>query len=166
MTDQSLVCLSESASKFDASGVIHNWWSPADRQAFDARTQELGAQFADYEPLPGQHINAVTTLAENVADTAGLAVALRAYHLSLRGRPATVIDGFSGDQRFFMAFAQVWRTKIRDDALRSDILNDVHSPARFRAIGPVRNQDAWYAAFGVKPGERYYLSPDQRIHLW
>ena len=140
--------------------------TPADRQAFEAQSKILVAQYSAFEPLPGLHVNGALTLGENIADNAGIAIALKAYHLSLGGKPAPVLDGYMGDQRFYLALAQNFRTKVRDDALRQNILTDVHTPAKYRAIGITRNQDAWYTAFGVKPGDKYYLPPDQRIHMW
>jgi putative endopeptidase len=103
---------------------------------------------------------------ENIADNAGLAIAYRAYKLSLGGKPAPVIDGLTGDQRFFLSYGQIWRSKMREAALRSQTISNEHSPAMFRPIGAARNQDAWYAAFGVKADEKYYLPPDKRVHLW
>ena len=123
-------------------------------------------QYDSYEPLPGLHVKGGATLGENIADNAGIAIAYKAYHISLGGKPAPVIGGFTGDQRFYLSFGQIWRTKQREAALRQQTLSNEHSPAEFRAIGATRNQDPWYAAFGVKPGSKYYLPPDQRVHLW
>ena len=117
------------------------------------------------EPVPGMHINGQLTMGENIADMAGVLVALDAYHASLKGAPAKAIDGFTGDQRFFLAFAQCWRGKQRDDALRAQMASDPHSPARFRIIGPLRNVDAWYPAFGITGG-KYYLKQEERAHIW
>ncbi len=156
----------DQGAKFDATGAFNNWWTPDDLKAFQAKTAALGAQYSAYEPLPGLHINGAFTMGENIADNAGIAIALKAYHISLDGRKAPVIDGFSGDQRFYLGFGQVWRGKLRDGALRQQVLSNEHSPPAFRAIGATRNQDAWYEAFDVKPGDKYYLPPDQRVHLW
>jgi putative endopeptidase len=156
----------DQGSKFDADGSFNNWWTPEDRKTFDAKTKALGEQYASYEPLPGLHINAEFTMGENVADNAGIAIALKAYHISLGGKPAPVIDGFTGDQRFYLGFGQIWRSKMRDGALRQQLLSNEHSPAMWRPIGAVRNQDEWYAAFDVKPGDKFYLPPDKRVHLW
>jgi putative endopeptidase len=156
----------DQGSKFDPTGNLNSWWTPTDRAAFEARTKALGAQYDTYEPLPGLHVNGANTMGENIADNAGIAISLKAYHLSLDGKPAPVLDGFTGDQRFYLGFGQVWRAKFRDSAMRQQVLSNVHSPAQFRAIGATRNQDEWYAAFDAKPGEKYYLAPDQRVHLW
>ncbi|HEX3673884.1 MAG TPA: M13 family metallopeptidase [Rhizomicrobium sp.] len=156
----------DQGSKYGADGSLDNWWTPEDRAAFEAKTKMLGAQYDSYEPLPGLHINGAFTMGENIADNAGIAIALKAYHISLDGKKAPVLDGYSGDQRFYLAFGQIWRAKMRDGALRAQVLSNEHSPPMFRAIGATRNQNAWYAAFGVKPGDKYYLPPDQRVHLW
>ena len=156
----------DQGSKYDGHGVFNNWWTKQDRANFDAKTAALVKQYDAFEPLPGLHVIGNSTLGENIADNAGIAIALKAYHISLNGKPAPVIGGTTGDQRFYMSFGQVWRTKQRDSALRTQTLSDPHSPAVFRVIGPTRNQDEWYAAFGVKPGEKNYLPPEQRVHLW
>jgi putative endopeptidase len=156
----------DQGSKFGPDGSLDNWWTSADRQAFDAKAKTLGAQYDAFEPLPGLHVNGALTMGENIADNAGDAIALKAYHLSLGGKPAPVLDGYTGDQRFFMALAQGDRSKEQDGAVRQQILSDVHTPDKFRVIGITRNQDEWYTAFGVKPGDKYYLPPDQRVHMW
>ncbi|WP_174287305.1 M13 family metallopeptidase [Sphingomonas bacterium] len=150
---------------FDSTGRLRNWWTPADLARFDAQGKRLVAQYDAYEPLPGLHVNGQQTLGENIADVAGLTAAVDAYHASLGGKPAPVIDGMTGDQRLFLAFAQVWQSKARDKALRAGIATDGHAPARYRAE-TVRNLDAWYDAFGVKPGDALYLPADQRVHIW
>ena len=152
--------------KFDGTGNLRDWWTPQDVQRFTARTQALAAQYSAYEPLPGEHINGELTLGENIADLSGLTVARRAYELSLGGRPATVLDGFTGEQRFFLGFAQVWRGKVRDQDLRAQLLSDPHSPNEFRANGVVSNLPEYYAAFGVKPGDKLFRPPDQRVKIW
>ena len=129
-------------------------------------TAALVKQYNGYEPLPGLHVIGQNTLGENIADNAGLAIALKAYHVSLKGKPAPVIDGYTGDQRLFLSFGQVWRTKMRDSAVRTQTMSNEHTVAEFRVIGPTRNQDAWYDGFGVKAGEKYYLPPAERVHLW
>jgi putative endopeptidase len=156
----------DQGSKYDGKGVFRDWWTKEDRANFDARTAALVKQYDSYEPLPGLHVIGKNTLGENIADNAGLAIALKAYHLSLNGKPAPVIDGYTGDQRLYLSFGQVWRTKMRDSAIRTQTLSNEHTVAEFRVIGPTRNQDEWYNAFDVKPGEKYYLAPDQRVHLW
>ena len=150
---------------FDSTGKMRNWWTDADRTKFDAAGAALSSQYDTYEPLPGLHVNGKLTLGENIADVAGIAAAFDAYHASLKGRPAPVIDGFTGDQRFFIAFAQGWASKMRDEALRGRIATDGHAPGQFRAL-TVRNIDGWYAAFGVKPGDKLYLPPEQRVRVW
>jgi len=156
----------DQGSHYDGDGVLRNWWTDADRANFDRRTTALSDQFDRFEPLPGLHIIGRNTLGENIADLAGLTIALNAYHLSLAGKPAVLLDGYSGDQRFFLSYGQIWRSTFRDSALRTQVLSNEHSPAQFRVIGTTRNLDAWYDAFGAKPGEKYYLPPEQRVHLW
>jgi len=156
----------DQGSKYTGAGVLQNWWTDQDRKNFDARTHMLVQQFDAYEPLPGLHIRGEATLGENIADLAGLAIALKAYRISLDGKPAPVLDGYTGEQRFFLGIGQVWRTKMREGALRSRILSDVHSPAEFRVLGATRNLDDWYAAFDVKPGDKYFLKPEERVKLW
>ncbi|NBB52282.1 peptidase M13 [Rhizobium sp. CRIBSB] len=156
----------DQGSKSDGDGVLRNWWTPQDKAAFEALTARLGAQYDAYEPLPGHRVQGGLTMGENIGDAAGVAVGLEAYHLSLNGQPAPVLDGLTGDQRFFLGWAQVWQSKYREDALKQQIATDPHSPAEFRVIGPVRNVDAWYEAFGVQPGSRYYLPPEQRVRIW
>jgi putative endopeptidase len=152
--------------KLDSSGQLRDWWTAADAAAFEARAKKLGAQYSSYEPVAGAHINGDLTMGENIADLGGLNVALEAYHRSLNGAAAPLIDGFSGDQRVFLAWAQAWRGKVRADYLRKQVASDPHSPRAFRVIGPTRNIDEWYAAFGVKSGETYYLPADQRVRIW
>ncbi len=156
----------DQGSKSDGDGVLRSWWTAEDRANFDALTVRLGAQYDQFEPLPGYHVQGGLTMGENIGDAAGTAVGLEAYHLSLDGQPAPVIDGFTGDQRFFLGWAQVWQSKYREDALKQQVATDPHSPAEFRVIGPVRNIDAWYDAFDVQPGDQYYLAPDARVRIW
>ncbi|MGC9953495.1 MAG: M13 family metallopeptidase [Rhizomicrobium sp.] len=156
----------DQGSKYTGKGVFEVWWTADDRKNFDARTAEVVAQYDAYEPLPGLHIIGKNTLGENIADLAGLSIALKAYHLSQGGKPAPAIDGFTGDQRFFLGFGQIWRSKYRESAVRTQTLSNEHSPAPFRVIGATRNMDGWYDAFDVKPGDKYYLPPDQRVRLW
>ena len=150
---------------FDSSGRLHNWWTPADLAHFEAQGRALADQFSAYEALPGLHLNGSQELGENIADVAGLTAAYEAYHASLGGKPAPVIDGLTGDQRFFLAFAQSWRTKMRERSLRGRIATDVHAPAMWRTE-TVRNLDGWYAAFDVAPGQARYLAPGERVHVW
>ena len=156
----------DQGSKSDGDGVLRSWWTDEDRANFDGLTKRLGEQYDQFEPLPGFKVNGALTMGENIGDAAGNAVGLEAYHLSLNGQAAPVLDGITGDQRFFFGWAQVWQSKFRDDALRNQIATDPHSPAEFRVIGPVRNLDAWYEAFDVQPGDKYYLAPADRIRIW
>jgi putative endopeptidase len=152
--------------KIDAVGALRDWWTADDAKTFEARSKVLGAQYSQFEPLPGVHINGDLTMGENIADLGGVVLALEAYRASLHGKPAPVLDGLTGDQRVFIGWAQAWRGKLRDDALRRQAVSDPHSARRFRVIGPVRNIDAWYDAFDVKAGDRYYLPPEQRVRIW
>jgi len=155
----------DQGSKFDEHGALNNWWTASDLQRFTAAAEALAAQYERYEPLPGVHINGHLTLGENIGDLAGLSLALDAYQASLGGKPAPVLGGFTADQRFFMAYAQVYRTLQRESFLRQQLATDPHSPGEWRAA-EVRNIDAWYAAFDVKPGAKMYLPPDQRVKVW
>jgi putative endopeptidase len=156
----------DQGSRFDANGMLANWWTPEDRTRFEARTKILVAQYDAFSPLPGYTVNGALTLGENVADNAGLAMALRAYRHSLGGKPAPMLDGYSGEQRLFLAFAQIWHEKARE-AFRIERLKvDPHAPGQFRADGSLRNQPAFYEAFGVKSGDGMYLPPDQRTTIW
>jgi putative endopeptidase len=150
---------------FDAHGDLHDWWTPQDMTRFEASGKALTAQFSAYKPLADAAVNGALTLGENIADLAGLAAAYDAYHLSLDGKPSPVIDGFTGDQRLFLGWAQNYRSKYREAALRRALLTDAHAPGEYRA-DTVRNLDAWYEAFGVKPGQKLYLPPDQRVRIW
>ncbi len=152
--------------KYDGTGKLTDWWTKEDSERFDARAKQLVAQYSAFEPLPGAHVNGGLTLGENIADLGGLLLALDAYHDSLHGQPAPVIDGLTGDQRVFLGWAQVWKSKIRDDALRQRLATDPHSPAQLRVDGVVHNVDGWYGAYDVKPGEKLYLAPDQRVRIW
>jgi putative endopeptidase len=152
--------------KLDAKGELRDWWTAKDAAEFSARAKKLSAQYSSYQPVPGAHINGDLTLGENIADLGGVNVALEAYHRSLNGRPAQMLDGFGGDQRVFLGWAQAWRGKAREDYVRKQVVTDPHSPRAFRVIGPTRNIDAWYAAFGVKPGDAYYVDPAQRVSIW
>jgi len=150
---------------FDSTGRLRNWWTPADFQRFQEAGNALAAQYDQYEALPGLHVNGKLTLGENIADVAGLAAAYDAYRHSLGGKEAPVIEGFNGDQRFFLAHAQVWATKMREETLRQRVLTDGHAPGQFRALTG-RNLDAWYSAFNVQPGQKLYLAPDKRVKVW
>ena len=150
----------------DADGVLRDWWTPADADAFKARTDVLGAQYAQFEPVPGLHINPGLTMGENLADLGGLAIALDAYHASLHGKPAPVLHGLTGDQRVFLGWAQAWAGKAQPEAIRRLTTSDPHSYRKFRVNGVVRNIDGWYKAFGVKPGDALYVAPDKRVRVW
>jgi putative endopeptidase len=152
-------------SDFTAEGKLENWWTEEDSAHFEAAGKKLARQYDAYEPLPGLHINGEQTLGENIADLAGLEVAYQAYINSLGGKPAPEMEGFSGPQRFFLAYAQAWRTKTRDQALRGQVVGGVHAPGRYRAQ-TVRNIDAWYEAFDPQPGADLYLAPAERVRIW
>jgi len=152
--------------KFGPDGAMRDWWTPADAQVFTARTARLIKQFSDFEPLPGLKVNGANTVGENIGDLGGLNVAHEAYRISLQGRPAPVIDGLTGDQRFFLAYAQVWREKYRDGALREMVISNEHSPSQFRVNGPLPNIDDWYQAFDVQPGDKLYIQPQERVRIW
>ena len=150
---------------FDAGGKLRNWWTPADLARFGRNAKALALQYNAYRPFPDLHVNGELTLGENIADVAGLAAAYDAYRVSLGGKEPPVIDGFTGDQRFFIAYAQAWATKMRDETLRRRIATDGHAPAQYRAL-TVRNLEAWYRAFDVQPGDRLYLPPEKRVQIW
>ncbi len=151
--------------KYDPTGKLTDWWTETDVKNFKALTDKVVAQYGAYEPLPGAKVNGELTLGENIADIAGLVVAYEAYQKSLGGKPAPVINGWTGDQRFFLGYSQIWRQKYRDAQLQQQLATDPHTPGHFRPRA-VRNLDAWYAAFGVKAGEVLYLPPDGRIRIW
>lgn len=154
-----------SGALFDAEGRLANWWTPADLAKFEAAGKALAAQFSAYKPFPDLAVNGELTLAENIADVAGLATAYDAYRLSQEGKPAQVLDGFTPDQRFFLGWAQAWRSKYREPALRNALLTDGHAPGEYRSA-TVRNLDAWYPAFDVKEGQQRFLAKDQRVAVW
>jgi len=156
----------DQGSKSDARGVLHTWWEQQDTDAFHTRVDRLAAQYDAYTVLPGLNVNGRLTLGENIGDLGGLSVASDAYHRSLHGKPAPVLAGLTGDQRFFLSWAQIWREKQRDEDLRSRVTSDPHSPAQFRINGVVRNIDPWYSAFDVHPGQKLYLAPDERVRIW
>jgi endothelin-converting enzyme/putative endopeptidase len=153
--------------QFDPSGRIRDWWTPQSAAQFDQRAEAFGKQYDAYEPIPGTHINGKLTMGENIGDLGGIEMAYAAYrrHVAQHGEPP-VIDGLTGDQRFFIAYAQAWQSKVREGALRERLLSDPHSPPEYRVNGVVRNVDAWYKAFDVKPGDKLYLPPEQRVHIW
>jgi putative endopeptidase len=154
--------------KSDGRGVLRDWWTPADAAAFEKQAAKLGAQYEAFEfpNLPGQRINGRVSMGENIGDLGGLTIAYEAYRNSLNGQEAPVIDGFTGDQRFFLAWAQVWRTMFRDDALRQQLAVGPHSPGMIRAYAPLRNIDAWYKAFDIQPSDPLYVPPEERVRIW
>jgi predicted metalloendopeptidase len=152
-------------SAFDSKGRMRKWWTADDLAHFDAATSRLAAQYTTYKPFPDLAVNGQQTLAENIADLAGLAAAYDAYKASLAGQGAPALDGFSGDQQFFLAYGQSWASKEREATLRKQVLTDVHSPAKYRAL-TVRNIGEWYAAFDVHRGEKLYLEPANRVRIW
>ncbi|GAB3093062.1 M13 family metallopeptidase [Lysobacter terrae] len=156
----------DQGSKSDFAGIQRNWWTDSDRTNFEQRTKALGAQYDGFCPIEGTCVNGALTMGENIGDLGGVSMAYTAYQLSLKGKPAPVIDGLSGDQRFFLAWGQVWKGKYRDEALVNLIKTNPHSPTQYRANGPLRNFDPWYQAFDVKPGDAMYVAPEQRVRIW
>jgi putative endopeptidase len=154
--------------KSDGDGVLRDWWAAEDAQKFEAQATKLGAQYeaVDFPQLPGVHIIPRMTMGENIGDLGGILLGLEAYRVSLNGQPAPVIDGFTGDQRVFLGWGQVWRTMMRDDALRQQLMTNSHSPGNIRAVNPLRNVDAWYEAFDVKEGDKSYVKPEERVRIW
>ena len=156
----------DKGSQSDGDGNLRNWWTAEDQARFKAKTDMLVKQYDAFEPVPGYHVNGALTLGENIGDNSGLAIAYKAYKISLHGKQAPVIDNLTGDQRFFMGFGQVWRSKMRDEAAINQVKTDPHSPGQFRANGTLRNQAAFYEAFGVKEGDKMYLKPEERVTIW
>src|SRR5213082_1077160 len=152
--------------KFGPDGAMQDWWTAQDAKVFKTRTARLIEEFSAFEALPGLKVNGANTIGENIGDLGGLNMAHEAYLISLKGQPAPVIDGLTGDKRFFLAYAQVWREKYREGALREVVMSDVHSPANFRVNGPLPNIDVWYAAFNVQPGDKLYIKPENRVRIW
>lgn len=156
----------DSGSQYDGDGNLRNWWTDTDRAEFDQRTAALVAQYNNYEPLPGELVNGKLTLGENIGDLGGMTIAHKAYLLSLAGQAAPVLDGLTGEQRFFMGWAQVWARLYRDAELSQRLVTDPHSPSEYRCNGIVRNMPEFHAAFGVKEGDALYLAPEQRVKIW
>ncbi|MBT43783.1 MAG: peptidase M13 [Idiomarina sp.] len=156
----------DQGSKYDGDGNLQSWWTDADREAFDERGQQLSAQFSAYEPIEGLNINGDLTLGENIGDLAGLTIAYEAYKKSLNGEPSPELDGFTGEQRVFIGWAQVWRGKYREDAIREQVMSDPHSPAEYRVNGTVVNVPAFYEAFDVEEGDELYVAPENRVTIW
>jgi putative endopeptidase len=155
----------DQGAKYDKTGLLSDWWTPADVAAFNSRLDKLGAQYDAYEPLPGMRVQGKLTMGENVADLAGVTVAYDAYKASLGGNEAPELNGFTGDQRFYLGWAQVWRRKYREENLRQRLLTDPHSPSEQR-VAVVRNFDDWYRAYKVQPGQTLYLAPEARVRIW
>ena len=156
----------DKGSQSDGDGNLRDWWTEEDRAKFQAKADALAKQYDGYSPLPGYNVNGALTLGENIGDNSGVAIAYKAYKLSLGGKPAPVIDGLTGDQRFFMGFGQVWRSKMREAQQIVQVKTDPHSPGQFRANGTMMNQPAFYEAFGVKEGDKMYLAPKDRVTIW
>ncbi|TXF99669.1 M13 family metallopeptidase [Massilia arenae] len=156
----------DQGSQYDGDGNMRNWWTEEDGKRFGEKTRALIAQYAAFSPLEGYNVNGELTLGENIGDNSGLAIAYKAYKISLKGKPAPVIDGLTGDQRFYMGWGQVWRTKMREPAQIAQIKTDPHSPAQYRANGTLKNQPGFYEAFGVKAGDKMYLAPKDRVIIW
>ena len=156
----------DQGAQYDGDGNLRDWWTKADHKNFAAKSKMLVKQYNAFSPVKGYHVNGELTLGENIADNSGAAIALKAYGISLNGQPSPVIDGLTGEQRFYMGFGQVWRSKIRDAQQIVYLKSDPHSPDQFRANGTVRNQPGFYNAFGVKPGDKMYLAPKDRVNMW
>jgi putative endopeptidase len=156
----------DQGSGFDGNGVMRDWWTPKDMEAFKQKTGALVAQYSSFNVFPDLKVNGAFTLGENIGDLGGLTIAVRAYKMSLNGKKAPVIDGFTGEQRLFIGYAQSWLTKQREESLRRQIASDPHAPAHFRVNGIVRNIPEFYSAFNVKPGDSLYLAPEKRVKIW
>lgn len=156
----------DQGSKSDWAGIQRNWWTDEDRQRFEERTRALAEQYGQFCPIKGYCVNGMLSMGENIGDLGGLSMAYTAYQLSLDGKEAPVIDGLTGDQRFFLAWAQVWKSKYRDEAMINQVKVGPHSPPKYRINGPLRNLDQWYTAFDVKEGDALYLPPEQRVRIW
>jgi putative endopeptidase len=156
----------DQGSQYDGDGNMRNWWTEEDGKRFAEKTKVLIAQYSGYSPLPGYNVNGELTLGENIGDNSGLAIAYKAYKLSLKGKKAPVINGLTGDQRFYMGWGQVWRSKMREPAQIAQVKTDPHSPGQYRANGTLKNQPGFYEAFGVKPGDKMYLAPKDRVIIW
>jgi putative endopeptidase len=156
----------DQGSKYDGDGHLQSWWTAEDRQRFEERTRTLIGQYDQYEPIPGHKVNGALTIGENIGDLGGASIALKAYRLSLQGKPAPVLDGFTGEQRFFIGFGQIWRMKMREQMQLERLKTDSHSPSEFRCNGPLVNVPEFYAAFDVKEGDKMYLPPEKRVKIW
>jgi putative endopeptidase len=152
--------------RYDGNGMLRDWWTPKDAEEYTKRATLLAEQYNAFEPLPGLHVNGELTLGENIGDLTGAVIARRAYALSLGGKPAPTIDGLNADQRYYMGWAQIWRAKQRDDALRQQVMTNPHAPEMYRANGPVRNIPEFYDTFEVKDGDKMWLAPERRTKIW
>jgi predicted metalloendopeptidase len=156
----------DQGSKYDAEGNLRNWWTKKDLKEFEARSKNLIAQYSKYKVFDDLYVNGELTLSENIGDLSGVSIAYKAYQTSLNGQPAPVIDGFTGDERFFMGFAQIWRSKFIEETMRNIIATDNHSPEEFRAVGALSNVDQFYKTFNVKEGDKMYIRPQDRVKIW
>ncbi len=156
----------DQGAKYDEKGVLRDWWSPEDVKAFNALADKMKVQYSGFEPLPGLKLNGALGIGENIGDHCGVVVGHVAYRISLKGRPAPVLEGTTGDQRFYLGWSQVWRSLYREEAMRNQVQTGPHSPPQFRVNGAVQNVDSWYEAFNVKPGDKLYVAPDKRIRIW
>jgi len=156
----------DQGSKFDGDGRLQSWWTEDDRRKFEERTRTLIGQYDQFEPLPGHKVNGALTIGENIGDLGGASIAYQAYKLSLNGKPAPVLDGFTGDQRFFIGFGQIWRNKMHDEMMLERLKTDPHSPSEFRCNGALINVPEFYTAFDVKEGDKLYASPEKRVKIW
>jgi putative endopeptidase len=156
----------DQGSQYDGDGTLRNWWTMDDRKEFKVRTQKVVDEFNGFNPVDTMHIKGALTLGENLADLGGINVAYEAYKKTKEGQSNEKIDGFTGDQRFFLSFAQVWRGSMRPEALAQQLTTDPHSPGKYRTDGTVVNIDAWYKAFDIKPGDKMYKAPEDRIKIW
>ena len=156
----------DQGSKYDGKGNLNDWWTDKDREAFDARAKKLVDQYGKFEALPGVFVNGELTLGENIADLGGVSVAYQALQLSLKGKKKELIDGLTPEQRFFVAYAQLWKGNIKDEALQQRIMTDPHSPGNYRVLGVVSNLPEFYQAFSVKPGDKMHINDDNRAKIW
>ena len=156
----------DQGSKYDGEGNLRNWWTEEDLAAFKVRTDNLVEQYGNYAVFDDLNVNGELTLGENIGDLSGVTIAYKAYKASLNGKEAEVIDGLTGDQRFFMGYAQVWRGKMVEKSLRNRVATDPHSPGEFRALGSLSNMPEFYKAFDVKAGDAMYIAPEKRVKIW
>ncbi|MEE8295019.1 MAG: M13 family metallopeptidase, partial [Sphingomonadales bacterium] len=156
----------DSGRRFDGDGNLRDWWTPEDAEKFEAAAAQLVAQYDGFEPLEGLNVNGQLTLGENIGDLTGVTLAYKAYKMSLNGEEAPVINGLTGDQRFFIGFAQIWRNKFREEALRNQVLTDPHSPSQYRTNGTLANFTPFYDAFGIVEGDGMFLAEEDRVKIW